>query len=136
MMGARVIIAWQGLDQAISRLVEIEEKAPQAIEAQVKAFADDTQAYWRQVTPHGKTGRLEEGDNVEPDGMSFTMKNSIYYFDWVNDGHMTPRGWRTKRGYRFAKRRSHVAAREMTSKTAQFIIENIGNSLSKSLDNI
>lgn len=134
-MGARVIIQWQGLDAALSRLSEIEKKAPQNIERQVSALAKATEQEWKQNTPR-RSGRLQEGDNAEPDGLSFTLNNATRYYDWVDTGHMTPKGWRTKRGYRLAKRRSRVAGREMTSKTIQFITQNINSYLSKFLDNV
>lgn len=135
-MGARVIVEWQGLDAAISRLTEIGEKAPQGVEHQMAELSSASEEVWKENTPHGKTGRLEEGDNVEPDGLTMTLKNSITYYGFVDEGHNTPRGWRTKRGYRLAKRRSHVAGREMTSKTMRFVMENINRYLSKSLDNV
>ena len=135
MMGTSITIKWEGLDQAISRLADIGEKIPQNIGSQMKELGGDTQTYWRQNTPR-RSGKLEEGDNVEPDGMSFTLKNSIFYYPFVDTGHDTPRGWRTKRGYRLAKRRSHVAGREMTSKTMRFVMENINRYLSKSFDNV
>lgn len=138
-MGARIVIEWQGLDAAISQLTRIEEVLPQNLEQQMAALAKDTQSVWKQNTPKGKNGRLHRlqgGDIAEPDGLSFTMKNSTYYYGWVDEGHNTPRGWRTKHGYRPAKRRSHVAGREMTSKTMQFVMQNIVQYLSKSLDNV
>ena len=135
-MGIKVVIQWQGLEQAISTLLRIEEMAPRQIERQVAALAKDTEKYWRQVTPRGKTGRLQGGDVAEPDGLSFTLRNTTRYYPFVDTGHMTARGWRTSRGYRFAKRRSHVQGREMTSKTVRFIVENINNYLSKFLDNV
>ena len=134
-MGARVVIQWQGLDAAISRLTEIEEKAPQALERQMATLATDTEQEWKQNTPR-RTGRLQGADVVEPDGLSFTLKNNVYYYKFVDEGHQTPRGWRTKHGYRLAKRRSHVAGREMTSKTMQFVMQNITRYLSKFLDNV
>lgn len=135
-MGARVVVQWQNLDTVIARLTDIEEKAPQNLERQMAELAADTEKAWKQNTPKGKTGRLQGADVAEPDGLSFTMKNSTRYYGWVDEGHNTPRGWRTKHGYRPAKRRSHVAGREITSKTVQFIIQNINRYLSKFLDNV
>lgn len=134
-MGARVIIQWQGLDAALSRLSEIEEKVPQNIERQVTALAEATEQEWKQNTPR-RTGKLQDADKAEPDGMSFTLNNSVYYYKFVDEGHNTPRGWRTKHGYRPAKRRSHVAGREMTSKTIQFVLQRMNDYLSKFLDNV
>lgn len=134
-MGARVVIEWQGLETVISNLTAIEEKAPEALTKQMVTLAKDTEQEWRQNTPR-KTGRLQNADSAEPDGLSFTLKNNVHYYKFVDEGHNTPRGWRTKHGYRLAKRRSHVAGREMTSKTVQFVMQNINNYLSKFLDNV
>lgn len=132
---ARVVIEWQGLETVISNLSRIEEIAPRNLERQVAALARDTEQEWKQVTPR-RTGRLQNADISEPDGLSFTLKNNVYYYKFVDEGHNTPRGWRTKHGYRPAKRRSHVAGREITSKTVQFIIQNINRYLSQFLDNV
>ncbi len=135
-MGARVVIEWQGIETVISNLSRIEEIAPQNLEKQMAALAKDTEQEWKRVTPRGKTGRLQGADVAEPDGLSFTLKNATKYYPFVDEGHWTPRGWRTKHGYRPAKRRSRVAGREMTSKTVQFILQNINDYLSKFLDNV
>jgi hypothetical protein len=135
MMGVRVVIEWSGLEQVISNLADIEEKAPQNLEHQMAELAHDTEEEWKQNTPR-RTGKLQDADVVEPDGLSFTMKNSVHYYPFVDEGHNTPRGWRTKHGYRPAKRRSHVEGREMTSKTIDFIEENLEDHLSKFLDNV
>lgn len=134
-MGARVVIEWQGLGSVISSLAAIEEKAPRSLERQVAALAKDTEKEWRQVTPR-RTGRLQNADQAEVSGLSFTLKNNIFYYRFLDEGHDTPRGWRTKHGYRLAKRRSHVAGRDMTAKMVQFIEQNIKSYLSKFLDNM
>jgi hypothetical protein len=135
MMGARVIIEWDGLEQVISNLADLGEKAPQNLEHQMAELASATEDAWKESTPR-RTGRLQEADIVETGGMSFTLNNATRYYDWVDRGHMTPAGWRTRHGYRPAKRRSHVEGQEMTDKAVQFIEENIEDYLSKFLDNI
>lgn len=133
-MGARVIISWEGLDTVISNLTTIEDNAQQGVEQQVAALARDTEQAWRQATPR-RTGRLQNADQTDVDGLSFTLNNATRYYPFVDTGHETARGWRTKHGYRLAKRRSHVAGREMTSKAVQFVVQNINSYLSKFLDN-
>lgn len=135
MMGARVIIEWQGIEQVIARLDSIEERAPQDLEKQMATLAKDTEQEWKRVTPR-RTGRLQNADAAEPDGLSFTLNNATKYYDWVDRGHRTAAGWRTKHGYRPAKRRSYVKGQEMTSKTMQFVEQNIGEYLSHFLDNV
>jgi hypothetical protein len=134
-MSAKVIIEWAGLQQMISNLAAIEEKAPQNIGKQVATLAKDTEQFWRQATPR-RTGQLQGADKAEPSGLSFTLNNATRYYDWVSEGHRTPSGWRTKRGYRPAKRRSYVKGQEMTSKTVQFVEQNIEKYLSKFLDDV
>lgn len=134
-MGAKVIIEWQGLDNAIARLTEIEEKAPESLATQVRELAKDTEQTWREATPR-KTGRLQGADEAKPDGLSFTLNNSTRYYKFRDEGHWTPRGWRTKHGYRPAKRRSHVEGAFMTDKAVEFIEQNAEEYLSKFLDNV
>jgi hypothetical protein len=133
-MAIKVIIEWQGLDTVISNLSDIQVKAPKNLERQMASLAGATEDNWKENTPKGKTGRLRGGDVAEPDGLSFTLRNSVQYYKFVDEGHNTPKGWRTKHGYRLAKRRSHVAGREITSKTVQFIEQNLLKYLSKFLE--
>lgn len=136
MMGtARVVITFEGLEQVISRLTEIEERAPASLQKQTEALADATQASWKQATPV-RTGRLQGADTVDVGDLSFTLVNATKYYRFLNEGHMTPMGWRTKRGYRPAKRRSRVAGRYMTEKAIQFVESNAFDYLSKFLDDI
>lgn len=131
-MGIKVLIEWQGLDTMISNLSDIEKNAPKNLGRQVAALSNATEDIWKENT-HRRSGRLQEADIAHPDGLSFTLNNSTKYYDWVNDGHMTPRGWRTRHGYRLAKRRSHVEGQEMTEKAVEFIEENLEKYLSKFL---
>jgi hypothetical protein len=135
-MGAKVTITWDGLEQMIGDLSAMEEKAPQNIEAQTKKLADATETAWRQATPKGKTGRLQEGDKAQPGGMSFTLNNATTYYPFVDDDHKTPAEWHTKKGLRIAKRRTLVKGKQMTEKAVQFVEENIEDYLSKFLDNV
>lgn len=134
-MGVRVTITFDGLEKALDRLSTIEEKAPQNLQKQTKALASGTQEAWKSAT-HVRSGKLQGGEHVDVEGLSFTLKNNVRYYDWVNDGHMTPRGWRTKRGYRIAKRRSHVEGQEMTQKAVEFVEQNAEQYLSKFLDDL
>jgi hypothetical protein len=133
--GAKVIITFEGLDQVIANLTEIETKGEENLVKLTKALAADTEQAWQDVT-HRRSGRLQGADVAEAMALSFTLKNVTYYYDWVNDGHWTPRGWRTKRGYRLAKRRSHVEGQEMTQKAMMFVSQNILEYLSKFLNGV
>src|SRR5579859_4321786 len=132
-MATRVVIQWEGLETVISNLESIGETAPKNLEKQVESLASATQDAWQEGTPE-RTGKLKNADKTEPDGLSFTLRNVTRYYDWVNSGHMTPKGWNTRHGYRAAKRRSHVEGREMTSKAVEFIEQNLLKYLSKFLE--
>lgn len=131
----KITIEFSGLTEAIEYLSSVEEKAPAGIEKQVALLARDSQAAWRGATPM-RSGQLRGGDTAQVEGMSFTLSNAVRYYDWVSDGHMTAAGWRTKRGYRLAKRRSHVAGRQITQKAVQFIEQNITQYIAKFLDDV
>ena len=136
-MGVRVTISFDGIDTVISNLSTIKQKAEQGITSQVALLAKDTKSVWETATPVGKrkgAGRLRGDDRVPVSGMSFTLNNSVRYYKFVDEGHNTARGWRTKRGYRLAKRRSFVKGREMTEKATSFIQDNILIYLAKFLD--
>ena len=134
-MGARVVIQWEGLEQTIAKLEQIEEKGQQNLKTLTKDLASDTEKIWKQATPR-RTGKLQGADQAVPAELSFTLNNDTRYYDWVDTGHWTPKGWRTKHGYRPAKRRSYVKGREMTEKAVQFIKDNITKYLSRFLDNV
>lgn len=135
-MGARVVIQWEGLEQTISRLTQIEEKGQQNLQTLTKDLGDDTETAWKQATPKGKTKQLSEGDKATPAELSFTLNNSVHYYKFVDEGHKTPLKWRTKHGFRYAKKQSYVKGREMTKAAVQFITDNITKYLSKFLDNV
>lgn len=134
-MGARVIITFQGVEQVLGNLTQIEEKAGQNLQKQTNELAKATEQAWKEATPR-RTGRLQDADKAETAALSFTLRNATFYYPFVDEGHMTPRGWRTKHGYRLAKRRSRVKGREMTQKAVEFIRQNIREYLSKFLEGV
>lgn len=134
-MGARVVIQFEGLDEVLNNLTDIEEQAGQNLVKLTADLAEATEAKWQEVTPRRK-GRLQEADKANPDGLEITLENDVFYYKFVDEGHNTPIGWRTKHGYRPAKRRSHVEGRNMTEKVTEFIEENIEDYLSKFLDGL
>lgn len=134
MMGARVTITIDGIDEVVQNLTNIGERASENLVKLTAELARDTEDAWKAATPR-RTGRLQEGDVAKPDGLSFTLNNAVFYYKFLNDGHWTPRGWRTRHGFRPAKRRSHVEGRQMTEKALQFVEDNITEYLSKFLDN-
>jgi hypothetical protein len=134
-MGARATVVIEGLEAVQSRLTAIGEKAEQNLQTQVERLAKDAEQAWKQATPR-RTGRLQEGDRAETARLSFTLNNAIKYFDWVDRGHMTARGWRTRHGYRLAKHRRRVEGQHMTEKAIDFIRQNIREALSKFLDSV
>jgi hypothetical protein len=129
----RVTITFSGLTEAIERITKFRDSVPKNIEKQVELLSRDTKAVWSGATPR-RTGRLAAGNTAPATAMGFTLENGVFYYDFVDFGHQTPIGWHTKRGYRQAKRRSHVASREMTRSAVQFIEENIVVYLSKVFD--
>jgi len=135
-MGARVTITFEGLETVLNNLTTIEEKAGENLVKQTKALSDDAKQVWKQGTPEGKTKRLRSEETSEPSGLSITFRSPTRYYVFVEKVHDTPRGWRTKRGYRLAKHRSHVAGREMTAKLVDFLKANTREYLSKFLDGV
>ena len=131
----RIIITWDGLEQVIGNLTSIEQKGQENIKSITRQLAKDTETMWKQATPQ-RTGRLQGGSSAPSEGMSFELLNSVHYYPFVDEGHMTPAGWRTKRGYRPAKRRSHVEGKHMTDKAVEFIEQNLEPRLSKFLDGV
>lgn len=130
-----VTISWQGIDEVIARLTDIEEKGQANLQTIVRDFAGETKDAWKEGTPRGKTGRLQDEEEAVAEGLSFTLESPTFYYKFVDDpGHWTPRGWRTKHGYRPAKRRSHVEGRGMTRKATDFVKDNIEERLSHFLD--
>ncbi len=134
-MGAKVSITWEGLDEVLGNLSDIEEKGQENLVKQTAELASQTEAAWKEAT-HRRSGRLQDAEQAKPDGLSFTLNDDVYYYDWVNSGHETARGWRTKHGYRPAKHRSHVAGQEMTEKAIDFVEEHIEDALSSFLDGV
>ncbi|SRR6266516_894489 len=135
-MGAQIRITLVGLQEVESRLTAIGEKAEQNLVKQTAKLADDGKAAWKQATPKGKTGRLQGEEDAQASGLSAIFKSPTRYYVWVDKGHETPRGWRTRHGYRLAKRRSHVKGQEMTEKLVDWLKQNIREYLSKFLDGV
>jgi hypothetical protein len=134
-MGANVTIAFQGVEETISRLTQIEEKAEQNLVKQTKALADDGVQAWRQGSPRD-TGRMQSEENAEASGLSISFRSPTRYYDWVNDGHQTPAGWRTRRGFRRARHRRRVEGQHMTQKLTDFVAQNATRYIGKFLDNV
>lgn len=132
-MGARVTITIDGVDEVIQNLTNIGERSEKNLVELAAELARDTEDAWKAATPR-RTGRLQEADVAKPDGLSFTLNNDVFYYKFLDTGHWTPRGWRTRHGFRPAKRRSHVEGRQMTEKAVQFVEENITDYLSRFLD--
>lgn len=134
-MGARVTIVWDGMETVLDNLTKIEEKGGENLIKLTADLSKDTEHAWKEATPR-RTGRLQDDERAQPAGLSFTLENSTYYYKFVDEGHMTPKSWRTRHGYRPAKRRSHVEGRLMTEKAVEFIESNIEEYLSKFLDGV
>ena len=131
-MGLKITITFEGLDTVISNLDRIGEKFEQNIQDTTASLGSDALDVMREHT-HVRTGRLREGDTLEVGRLSFTLANDVRYARWVNWGHMTPRGWRTKEGYRPAKRRSHVEGHFFLESAVEFVEETILDRLGEAL---
>lgn len=130
---ARVTITWEGLNNAISHLENVSVSVQDKIERQTAQLARDGQNAWRNATPV-RTGRLMGGDRGIPGGLEIEFMNNVFYYKFLDEGHMTPAGWHTKHGYRPAKRRSHVAGKFMTEKLVEFLEGNVDEYLRQALD--
>lgn len=135
MGNVRVTVTVDGVEQVLSNLTRIGEQSEQNLVKLTKNLADDGKAAWKEGTPR-RTGRLQGEETAEASGLSITYSSPTRYYDWVDAGHYTPRGWRTKHGYRPAKRRSHVAGREMTPKLIDWLTQNTPEYLSRFLDGV
>jgi hypothetical protein len=134
-MGARVTITWDGMETVLDNLTRIEGKGGENLVKLTEIFAKDTKQAWKEATPRRK-GRLQDEERAQPAGLSFTLESSTFYYPFVDPGHWTPKGWRTKRGYRPAKRRSHVEGKYMTDKAVEFVRQNIQEYFSRFLDGV
>lgn len=132
-MGVKVTIEFQGLQAVLDNLESIEARAQDNLEKQTVQLTRDAQDAWRNATPV-RTGRLMGADRGIPGGLEVEFINTVRYYKWVDEGHMTPAGWHTKHGYRPAKRRSHVGGKFMTEALVEFLEGNIEEYLSKFLD--
>jgi hypothetical protein len=128
-VGARVIIQFQGIEETISRLNQIEEKAQQNLINEGKQISDDGKTAWKENTPEGKTGRLRGDEDATPADLSITFTSPTYYYKFVDEGHRV-----RKRGGGYAKRR--VKGRYMTKALVKWLKQNVTRYLSKFLDNV
>lgn len=119
-----VTISMQGVEDAVTRLTDINGLAPQNISALMNELAGDTQEQWQEVTPR-RTGRLRGSEMAVMGDMEFSLISDVWYYSLVDEGHKTARGWQTKHGYRKAKHRSEVPAKRMTEQAVDFAAENI-----------
>jgi hypothetical protein len=133
-VGLKITISFQGIEEVIGNLTRIEEQGQKNLIKLTAELANDTEKAWKAGTPEGKTKRLRGEERAEPSGMSFTLISPTFYYKFVDEGHNTPLGWKTKHGWRPAKRRSHVAGRDMTPKAVEFIRQNIRPYLVRFLD--
>lgn len=134
-MGYRVIVTFEGIDEVIGNLSATGEELQTNITEAMAQLSADTQDEWQAATPV-RTGRLQAGDKASASGMSFTLANSVFYYSLRDKGHMTPRGWRTKHGYRPAKKRSHVAGAHMSDRAIGYIKGELMNRLGKAVSSI
>lgn len=131
-MGIKVTISIEGIDTVISNLDTIGKKIETNIQDITAALGADAQDVMRAHT-HVRTGTLREGDSLDVGHFSFTLFNDVRYAKWVNPGHMSPRGWRTKHGYRPAKRRSHVPGEFFLEAAVEFVESEILDRLGKAI---
>lgn len=129
----RVIITFQGIETVIGNLSRIEQRGLQNAEQIMSNLGKDSLEQLKTNTPE-RTGVLRGGDTLTPETLGFTLYNRIKYAGWVERGHRTPAGWRTKRGYRRAKRQSYVEGRRYMQKTVSWIAYEIRPRLSKFLE--
>lgn len=128
-MGARIVVTFQGIEETIQRITEIEEKAQQNIITEMKQISDDGKTDWKENTPEGKTGRLRGDEDATPADLSITFTSPTYYYKFVDEGHRI-----RKRGGGYAKRR--VKGRYMTKALVDWLRQNMTRYLSKFLDNV
>jgi hypothetical protein len=128
-MGAKVVIQFQGVEETISRLNQIEEKAQQNIINEMGQISDDGKSAWKEATPKGKTKQLSGDEDATPADLSITFTSPTYYYKFVDEGHRV-----RKRGGGYAKRR--VEGRYMTKALVEWLKENMTRYLSKFLDNV
>lgn len=129
MGNVKVTISFNGLDEAISHFAKIPDQSRANLVKKTANFGGSARTFWQGATPV-RSGRLKGGNVADVSDLTITFMNDVYYYTFVDTGHMTPRGWHTRHGYRLAKRRSHVEGKFMTDKLVDFIKSNIGDALS------
>jgi hypothetical protein len=135
-MSFKVSISIEGVQETISRLNQIEEKAQQNLVSIAGQISDEGKTAWKEATPQGKTGRLRGEENAMHAGLSVSFTSPTKYYPFVDEGHNTPAGWRRPWGFQPAKKRSFVKGREMTKKLTEWLRQNMPQYLSKFLDNV
>jgi hypothetical protein len=135
-MSLKVNVALEGVQETISRLNQIEEKAEQNLVSIAGQISDDGESAWKDATPEGKTGRLRSEEKAVPAGLSVSYTSPTEYYKFVDEGHNTARGWQRPWGYQKAKKRSFVKGREMTKQLVEWLRQNMFRYLSKFLDNV
>lgn len=130
-----IYLSWDTIDQAIGRLDEIERNAKTEIINITKAFAGTLQNRWQDVTPK-RSNRLSQGNKAVPEEMSINLMNGVYYYDWVNDGHNTPKEWHKYGRIIYAKRITHVSGRQMTQKITQYAADTLADAYVHFLDKV
>ena len=125
----KVTITFEGVEKVLSNLTDIGEKAGENLQKQIEELGKDTAIKWQQATP-SRSNRLRGSDKMMPGELSFTLQNAVYYYKFVDEGHMTPKAFHG----RPARRISHVQGREMTKVAVDFIMENLIDYLAKFLD--
>jgi len=124
-MSITVTITFDGLDEVIGNLGTIGEEWAQNVDEATAQLGVDALEVMKEET-HIRSGRLRSGDTLSGGAMAFELSNPVYYAPFVERGHMTPRGWRTRHGYRPAKHPPHhVAARPFLEPAVEFVEDNI-----------
>lgn len=134
MGSVQVRIQIEGLGTVLSNLQRVEDRAVPNLERQARELAKAAEDAWKADTPV-RTGKLMNADRSVPDGLTILFVNGVRYYMWVDEGHMTPKGWHRHGKYIPAKRRSHVEGRFMTKHLLEFLQNNITTYLSKFIEN-
>ena len=131
-MAARVTITIEGVETVLSNLETIGKKIESNIQDITATLGADALDVMRERT-HVRTGQLREGNTLNVGHFSFTLSNRVRWARFIEFGHMTPRGWRTKHGYRSAKRRSQVGPYPFLEPAVEFVDEVILERLGKAV---
>lgn len=128
-----ISVEFEGLDALVSRLEALGEKVETGSEQVVAKVGADAQKVMIEAT-HRRSGKLQEGDELDVSGLEFRLFNEVFYAPFVEAGHNTPAGWRTKHGYRPAKHRHWVEARPFLKPAEEYATEELTSRLATILD--